>query len=505
VDLSRRGALAAVAAGVAAYPFFSIRPGGLMAKGDPLIRPPLANKEPDGFLQECLRCGQCMRACPTRAIQPAGLEAGIEGTWTPKLVPRLGYCIYECDSCGRACPSGAIPAFTLKEKQSTAIGLAYFDQGRCIPWRGWEHRTEEGWVADKYNCGVCEEVCPVPGKAIRYRVEHPQGQELRLPYVVDDACTGCGFCEFACPVVGQAGVRITGGFRELPPPAQPPPAASETETALPATAGNLRLSGPKKTYTGVAELRNYIDGEADRYVPFGFVRVTAATYTDGTSQVSADLWQFADADGAFGAYAKDRQGKPVAVGDEGSQLNGSVWARRGRFTVRVINMGRAQPQSTLKLAQEAIHALEEPAAARPAICRRLPKEGLREGSVLYMRDEAPLWDLDLAEQYFPQGVFDITGGAVAAYGTYSLRSDSKPAALLLVRYPDEKKAADAATRIAAARTGWGEQEVAKGPYQVFKAAEGSYGAVGARGPLLAAAFYMPTAEAAVKLLAGALK
>ncbi len=300
-------------------------------------------------------------------------------------------------------------------------------------------------------------------------------------------------------------MRVTGGFRELPPPAEAPLAVSKTETALPVTAGNLRLSGPKTTYAGVAELRDYIDGEADLYAPFGFVRVTAATYTDGTNQVNADLWEFADADGAFGAYSKDRQGQPVAVGDEGSQLGASVWARRGRYTVRVVNLAQADPQSTLKLAQDAVAALDEPPAPRPAICRRLPAEGLDEGSVLYMRDEAPLWNVDLAEQYFDQGVFGIADGAVAAYGAYKLRTDSKPAALLLVRYPDDKRAADAAARIAAARTGWGEQKVGAGPHQVFQAAPDSYGAVGVSGPLLASAFYMPTAEAAVRLLDAALK
>jgi NAD-dependent dihydropyrimidine dehydrogenase PreA subunit len=376
-------------------------------------------------------------------------------------------------------------------------------------------------VADKHNCGVCEEVCPVPGKAIRFRAEHVaagggtaepgQGQELRLPVVIEDACVGCGFCEYACPVLGQAAIRVTGGYAELPPPSTQPAAATKTASALPVKSGDLRLSGPKKTYAGVEELRDYIDGEADLYAPFGFVRVTAAGYTDGTNQVSADVWEFQDADGAFGAYAKDRQGEPATVGDEGSQLNASVWAWRGRFTVRVVNLGQAAPQQTLGLAQAAVAALDEKPAPRPEICRRLPQEGLEVAGVLYMRDDGPLWNLDLAEKSVPDGTFAIApsgpaaASGVAAYGTYKLRSDSKRAGLLLISYPDEARARDAATRLADARARWGNQKVAEAPYQVFKAAADSYGAVGTKGSLLAAAFYMPTADAAVKLLGEALR
>ena len=233
--------------------------------------------------------------------------------------------------------------------------------------------------------------------------------------------------------------------------------------------------------------------------------------------MSADVWEFQDADGAFGAYAKDRQGEPAAVGDEGSQLNASVWARRGRFTVRVVNLGQAAPQQTLGLAQAAVAALDEKPAPRPEICRRLPQEGLDVAGVLYMRDDGPLWNLDLAEKPVPDGTFAIapsgpaaaSGSAaasgVAAYGTYKLRSDSKRAGLLLISYPDEARARDAAARLADARAKWGNQKVAETPYRVFRAADDSYGAIGTKAGLLAAAFYMPTAEAGVRILGAALR
>jgi ferredoxin len=522
VDLTRRGALAAILGGAAAYPLLRLNPARKLAKADPLIRPPLAGRDPEGFLSRCVRCGQCMRACPTHAIQPAGLEAGIESLWTPKLVPRLGYCTYDCSACGRACPSGAIPRFNLAEKHATAIGLAYVDRSRCIPWRGYERRDEEGFVADAYNCGVCEEVCPVPGKAVHFRpvlgsAEAPaqagapgkggpaQQGELRLPYVRPEACVGCGFCEAVCPVEGRAAIRVTGGFRELPVSAARPAGPALTEKALPERAGSLRLAGPKTTYTGAKALYDYIDGAADPYLTFGFIRVTAAAYTDGKAKVKADLWEFKTADDAFGAFAKDREGEPAEVGDQGSMHRGSLWARRGRYMIAILNAEGASEQDVRALAVAALDALGEKPAPEPDICRRLPREKLDPSSILFLRDEAPLFNLKLADQWIPDGTFGIAGGGVAAYGAYALRSDGKQTGLLLVQHGSASAAREAVDRLTKLLASWGEKQTAQEPCAVFEAGAGDYCAIGSLEGRFATAFHAPSPEAGRDLVQAALR
>ena len=68
-----------------------------------LIRPPGAGPEAH-FLQHCTGCGLCLEAVP-RGLQPAFLEAGLEGLWTPRLVLRIGPCEYECNRCTQVCPT----------------------------------------------------------------------------------------------------------------------------------------------------------------------------------------------------------------------------------------------------------------------------------------------------------------------------------------------------------------------------------------------------------------
>jgi polyferredoxin len=197
-DPSRRQALLALGAAIAGLGLFR---SNLTARRDHprLIRPPGARE--NSLLSRCIRCGECIRACPTSAIQPAVMEAGLEGLWTPVLVPRLGYCDYSCNACGQGCPVQAIPPLSLEDKRQQVIGQAYIDQNRCIPW------------ADYRDCIVCEEMCPVPDKAIKLeRVEVRNGDgvlvTVQRPRVVRERCIGCGICEYKCPVSGEAAIRV---------------------------------------------------------------------------------------------------------------------------------------------------------------------------------------------------------------------------------------------------------------------------------------------------------
>lgn len=152
-------------------------------------------------MNKCIRCGECNRACPTSAIQPAVSEAGLEGLWTPVLVPRAGYCDYSCNACGQVCPVQAIPPLDLEQKRQQVIGRAYIDENRCIPW------------ADYEDCIVCEEMCPVSEKAIKLEeaeVRTGDGELVTVqhPHVIRERCIGCGICEYKCPVNGEAAIRV---------------------------------------------------------------------------------------------------------------------------------------------------------------------------------------------------------------------------------------------------------------------------------------------------------
>jgi len=163
-DISRRGFMLSLASGVFAVP--AVRLGNRLGSNwyNKIIRPPGAIAEEE-FLKRCIKCGACVRVCPTNVIQLGGINGGIENLWTPVLNNRIGSsgCQLNCVACGQVCPTAAIRPIKLAEKHGTGdfaangpvrLGTAFLDRNRCLP-----------WAMDK-PCIVCQENCPVSPKAI---------------------------------------------------------------------------------------------------------------------------------------------------------------------------------------------------------------------------------------------------------------------------------------------------------------------------------------------------
>lgn len=200
VDLGRRKIAGSLVSGLAlaSLPRISSQVRSRLHR---FVRPPGSVSEKE-FLAKCIRCGQCMQVCPTNFLQPALFESGVDGLWTPITNAQAGYCEFECNKCTQVCPTGAIEKLTLKEKKEFKMGTAVVDRNRCYTY------------ADGYNCAVCEEHCPVPDKAIRFREVPTWNFEGKLVnvkqiYIVPDNCIGCGICENVCPRIDEPGILNT--------------------------------------------------------------------------------------------------------------------------------------------------------------------------------------------------------------------------------------------------------------------------------------------------------
>ncbi len=156
-----------------------------------LIRPPGSMPEKD-FLNRCIRCGECMKACPTNTLQPAGLISGFHGFFSPVITPRRGPCEAQCNTCGQVCPTGAITPLSMEEKIWAKVGTAQILRNKCL-----------AWEFDR-KCLVCDEVCPYNAIDLK----SVQDQKVPVPFVNESRCAGCGLCEFHCPVQARAAIVV---------------------------------------------------------------------------------------------------------------------------------------------------------------------------------------------------------------------------------------------------------------------------------------------------------
>jgi polyferredoxin len=205
IKFTRKKLLWSLAGSLIAIPLFKQKPE-FIKDHSRLIRPPGALSEQE-FITACIRCGQCMKVCPTNGLQPSLFEYGADALFTPRLIPRIGYCEKNCNQCSAVCPSGALKTVPIPQKETTVIGTAYIIRDLCIPWSEFK------------DCLVCEEMCPTKKKSIIFKeeiLENESGNKIRvkLPYVLEDTCIGCGKCENKCPVQGD-GAIITRTTKKL--------------------------------------------------------------------------------------------------------------------------------------------------------------------------------------------------------------------------------------------------------------------------------------------------
>lgn len=159
------------------------------------VRPPGSVPE-RVFQQMCIRCGECLQACPNDVLQPLAFEQGFEGLWTPHVAADWSGCEPSCSNCGQVCPTGAIRALPLDEKRVARMGLAGVNEATCLPYTG------------RGECQLCVDACAASGhEAIEFMTVGTQMDEMGIPIegtgtlapvVVAEKCVGCGLCQSRC-------------------------------------------------------------------------------------------------------------------------------------------------------------------------------------------------------------------------------------------------------------------------------------------------------------------
>jgi len=154
-----------------------------------------------------------------------------------------------------------------------------------------------------------------------------------------------------------------------------------------AAAGWTRDGGPQE-FEG-EDLYTYIDGGAEIYREYGFRRVVVQDYENpGGKSVSLEIFEMETPAAAFGMFTFKRSGggEPLVLG-AGAELEAyymNFW--KGRFLVTLTGFDEAaETVEGLKAIGRIVDSGLPEGGEAPGLVSALPAEGLRPGSVKYLK------------------------------------------------------------------------------------------------------------------------
>ncbi len=155
------------------------------------LRPPGAVSETN-FAGLCIRCSNCVRACPSGIIHPDTGQGGLAGMLAPVIRYEKKYCMEDCRACTAVCPSGALQELNLEQKRRYVIGEALVDGNLCLV------------VLGRKDCDACVRACPFEAISMHW----DEQQYVAYPAIDVKKCNGCGACEVACPTEDIKAIRV---------------------------------------------------------------------------------------------------------------------------------------------------------------------------------------------------------------------------------------------------------------------------------------------------------
>ena len=238
------------------------------------------------------------------------------------------------------------------------------------------------------------------------------------------------------------------GCKRQSEPAKEPPKKEAVSSAVKFPEIEGWKLGKVKTYKG-EELYGPIDGEADRYFPFGFERAYFASYekVDGKGIIDVQIFQMDSSDNAFGIYTMYDITSPdrdlIKNDVLASTLSGAALDFvKSSYFVRISQHEMDANKDLLVSFGDSIARVLEGKSEKPQIISLLPA-GYTSGKTRYFHK----WETYKEFIYvITENIFNLTEKTQCVLASYlvnpasSLKSESE---LLIIEYPDSESAVKA--------------------------------------------------------------
>ena len=164
---------------------------------------------------------------------------------------------------------------------------------------------------------------------------------------------------------------------------------------LPEVSGEWQRQGEFLEYAG-DELFDYINGGAELYYEYGFVRVIVQDYrVSGEHNLSLEIYEMEDSESAFGIFSFKRStgGKNIEVGDQGRLEDYYLNFWKGKYLVTIT--GFDEEEVTVRGLQTVAQAVDERiqnGGTLPSFLNLLPLSGRIEAGLKYFEGMLSLYN-----------------------------------------------------------------------------------------------------------------
>ena len=139
-------------------------------------------------------------------------------------------------------------------------------------------------------------------------------------------------------------------------------------------------SGPARLYEG-ENLFEYMNGNSEGYLIYGFVRMRGITCVKGPEQVLVDISEMADEESAYGIFSSNRdvQREAESIGAGGQVVPRKAIFVKGKYFVEIAAEAQGDHTALLGAAARAMEQTLEGSTKPPEAIGWFPPEGLSAG------------------------------------------------------------------------------------------------------------------------------
>jgi hypothetical protein len=193
----------------------------------------------------------------------------------------------------------------------------------------------------------------------------------------------------------------------------------------------------EEIYTTNEELYNYINGGAELYLNYGFIKLAKRIYKLGEeNEIKAEIFDLGSAENAFGVFSYSKDTVNSDIGQGAQYIGGSLIFWQDRYFVSIFTQ-RETPQSKEKAIQigKKISQSIGKESSLPPVFHIMPGKSLVEGSTFFFHHHA--WQ-NKFRYISNDNIFNINENVRALLNQYG-KSENRYY-LFLMEYPYSKKA-----------------------------------------------------------------